>query len=114
EVATIAQGLATSGRAAGARTGDWRLSIVSVGDIRDDRLALDRAGPISIEQNVKTEKHLLRADDLLITARSTVLKAALVPPAVSRTVADATLLVVRSHDASLLLGPYLWLYVTST
>jgi restriction endonuclease S subunit len=85
---------------------------VGVGDIRDDRLAPGQVGTIKIEQNAKTEKHLLQPEDVLVTARSTVVKAALVPPALSpRAVADATLLVVRPLAPGL--GPYLWWFLTS-
>jgi hypothetical protein len=111
ELARVSQGLSTSGRAAGARPGDWKLSVVSVGSIQDDRLLLDQADAIRVEQNAKTEKHLLRPEDVLVTARSTLYKAALVPPQVSRTVADATLLVVRPREPGL--SPYLWWYLTS-
>ena len=64
-----------------------------------------------MEHNARTEKHLLWPDDVLITARSTALKAALVPPALTRAVADATLLVVRASEIGL--GPYLWWFLTA-
>jgi len=111
QLATINQGLNTSGRGAGARPGDWQVRVASVGNIRDDRLALDDLEVLAIDQNARTEKHLLRPDDVLITARSTVVKVALVPPAATRTVADATLLVVRAHDPGV--GPYLWWFLAS-
>ena len=111
-LATVSTGLATSGRAAGARAGGWELRMVSVGDIQDDRLVLDGARPIALEQTERTERHLLRPGDLLITARSTIVKAAIVPLDAQRTVADATLLVVRPHDFTL--PPFLWWYLTST
>jgi hypothetical protein len=111
DVATVSQGLVTSGRGAGARAGDWTLSVVSVGDIQDDRIQVESLGTVDLEQNVKTEKHLLRPDYVLVTARSTLFKAALVPPRLTRTVADATLLVVRPSE--IVPGPYLWWYLTS-
>jgi hypothetical protein len=111
DVASISQGMSSSGRAAGAREGDWAVRVASVGDIQDDRLRLDDLDERRIEQNVKTEKHLLRPDDVLVTARSSAFKAALVPPTVERTVADATLSVVRAHQLDL--GPYLWWYLTA-
>lgn len=112
DIATITQGMGRSGRAAGARAGDWRVSVVGVGDIQDDRLRLERAEVIAIRQNIKTEKHLLLPDDLLLTARSNAFKAALVPPWVDRTVADASLNVVRACQVGL--GAFLWWYVTSS
>jgi hypothetical protein len=111
DVASITQGMGLSGRAAGAREGDWEVRVASIGDIQDDRLRLDDLDLRAIARIVKTEKHLLRADDVLVTARSSAFKAALVPPAVTRTVADATVSVVRARTPDL--GPYLWWYLTS-
>lgn len=110
DIATIAQGMSTSGRGAGAREGNWNVRMVSIGDIQDDRLLLENAEPMAIDQNVKTEKHLLRPGDLLITARSSAFKAALVPPSVERTVADASLNVLRAGDPAL--TAFLWWYMT--
>src|SRR5688572_4997554 len=98
DIATITQGLNRSGQGAGARSGDWEVRLVSVGTIHDDRLRLDEAEAAAIEQNVKTQKYLLYPHDLLLTARSTLFKAAIVPPPPSPTVADATLFIVRPHD----------------
>lgn len=114
EIAVIRQGISSSRRAAGARAGNWPLRVVSVGDIQDDRLVVDATRYIHVEQNVKTEKHLLQPDDVLVTARSTVVKAALAPPMATRTVADATLLVVHPDEALFGLGLYLWWWLTST
>jgi hypothetical protein len=50
---------------------------------------------------------------VLVTARSTLVKAALVPPLVESTAADATLLVIRREDRFPDLGPYLWWHLTS-
>jgi hypothetical protein len=72
---------------------------------------VDRLETRQIARNVKTEKHLLRPDDVLVTARSSVYKAALVPPSETHAVADATLLIVRGREPDL--GPYLWWYLTA-
>jgi hypothetical protein len=114
QVASIRQGLITSGRGAGARGGDWRIHLVSVGDIQDDRLDLGRAQTIQVEQNVKTEKHLLQADDVLVTARSTLLKVALVAPPTQAIAADSTLLVIRADEQVPDLGPLRWWYLSSS
>ncbi len=118
DVATITQGMnvpsqkeETRLRLAGARKGDWQVKVASVGDIQDDRLDLGNLGTVGMEWNAKTEKHLLQPDDVLVSARSTIVKAALVPPPSVRVVADATLLVVRARETDL--GPYLWWYLTS-
>ena len=69
-VATVTQGMGMGGRAAGAREGDWEVRVASIGDIQDDRLRLDELETRRIERNMKTEKHLLQPDDVLVSARS--------------------------------------------
>lgn len=110
EIASITQGMGMSGRGAGARAGDWEVRVVSAGDIQDDRLLLDGAQRAAIEQNHRTLKHLLRPGDLLVAARSSFFKAALVPKSVQGTVAEASLNVVRVEDPSL--TAFLWWYMT--
>ena len=113
DMAQVAQGLVVSGRGAGARRGDWELRLVESADISDDHLQPHSLRTISIERNARTEKHLLRPYDVLVTARSHTVKVALVPPAVSRTVAASTLLVVRTHEPELGVAHFLWYYLTS-
>ena len=112
-MAQVGQGLAVSGRGAGARSGDWELRLAESADISDDRLDFDDLRTISIEQNPRTEKHLLRPYDVLVTARAQAIKVALVPPAVSRTAAGATLLVIRPHRPESGAGHWLWYFLTS-
>jgi hypothetical protein len=111
EVARVSPGLVTSGRGAGAKAGSWRISVVSGANIQDDSLDLESAEMILVEQNASTEKHILQPHDVVVTARSTVVKAALVPASVSRTVANANLLVVRPNVPEA--GLYLWWFFTS-
>jgi hypothetical protein len=66
-----------------------------------------------IEQNERTERYVVWPGDVLVAARSTVAKAALVSGSVSRTLADATLLIVRAKAELPDLGPYLWAFLTS-
>lgn len=114
QVADISQGLVTSGRGAGARSGDWKLSIVESSHISDDgRLELEELREIEVARNTRTERHLLRPYDVLVTARAGATKVALVPPSVSRTVAGATLLVVRPRDPGSGMGHYMWYFLTS-
>jgi len=110
-IASISPGLATSGAGAGARKGSWVVQEVSLKDIQDDRIVRDGIESISIEFKAATEKHLLRPFDVLITARSTVVKSALVPPSLTRAVANSTLTVVRPRDPDL--SPFLWWFFTS-
>jgi restriction endonuclease S subunit len=112
EVASVRQGLGMSGRAAGSRSGSWLVKVVSIGAIQDDWLSFEQVQSIALERSSRTERHLLEPDDVLVTARSTVFKVALVPPSATRTLADSSLLVVRPALHGL--GPYLWWYLTST
>lgn len=107
--------MGVAGRASGAREGSWRLSVIESADLDEDRIR-PRGGQlrtIAVEQTAWAEKQLLKPFDLLVTARSRNVKLALVPPHVSRTVASATLLVVRSAQPSGGLSHFLWYYLTS-
>ena len=61
----------------------------------------------------RTERHLLRPYDVLVTARGDCVQAALVPRDVERMVASVTLLVVRTHRPEFGMGHYLWYFLTS-
>ena len=113
DFANVSQGLAVSGRGAGARLGAWEVRLAESADILDDRLELDGLKTISIQQNPRTERHLLRPYDVLVTGRSRAVKVALVPPAVSRTVASVTLLVVRPRLPESGISHWLWYFLTS-
>ena len=103
-----------AGRGAGAQPGDWRLRVVESADIIDDRLSLEGLREIEVRQGARTEAHLLAPFDIIVTARSQTVKVTLVPPDVSRTVAAATLLVVRTPDPGSGLAHFLWYYLSST
>ena len=103
-----------AGRSAGGRAGDWRLLVVESADILDDRLSREGLREIAVKRSRRSEAHLLEPFDILVTARSHSVKAALVPPEVSRTVAAVTLLVVRTPDPGNGLAHFLWYYLTST
>lgn len=111
EIATVAQGLVTSGQGAGAREGAWVVQEVSLRNIEGDRIDLASLGTLAIESNRRTERHLLQPYDVLVTARSTVVKAALVPPSLTPAVANSTLSVVRPREPEL--GAFLWWFFTS-
>ena len=114
DLAQVRQGLAVAGRAAGALEGDWHVSVIESADIVDDRVELKGLREIGIRQSVRSEAHLLRPYDLLVTARAHSVRIALVPPDVSRTVAATTILVARTPDPSTGLAHFLWYYLTST
>lgn len=113
EITEIAQGVPTGDRAAVTRAGPWSLSVVDSSDIQGDVLRPGEWRSISVVQTAWTEKRLLRPYDILITGRSQRVKVALLPPDVVRTVAAATLLVVRTPDPGSGLAHYLWYYLTS-
>ena len=113
-LADVYQGLARAGRGAGARAGDWRLRIVESSDLHDDGwLDLGGLREVGVVQGVRTERHLLRPFDVLVTARSGSVQVALVPPGVSRTVAGITLLVIRPKEPESGMGHWLWYFLTS-
>ena len=114
KLADVYQGLARSGRGAGARLGEWKLRIVESGDVRDNGLLdLEGLGEIEVAPSVRTERHLLRPFDVLVTARTGSVQTVLVPPGVSRTVAGVTLLVVRPRQPESGMGHWLWYFLTS-
>ena len=113
-LANIYQGLARSGRGAGARLGEWKLRIVESGDVRDDGwLDLEGLREIFVVPSVRAERHLLRPFDVLVTARAGSVHTALVPPSVSRTVAGVTLLVVRPKRPESGIGHWISYFLTS-
>ena len=114
ELAEVSQGLALSGRGAGAQAGDWRLRMVESKDVSDDRLHRDGLREVGVVQNARTERHLLRPFDVLVTARAGAAQAALAPPRMSRTVAGVTLLVARPRSPESGMGQFLWFYLTSS
>ena len=90
------------------------LRIVESGDLHEDGwLNLHGLQEISVREGVRTERHLLRPFDVLVTSRSGLAQVTLVPPDVSRTVAGVTLLVVRPNSPELGMGHWLWYYLTS-
>ena len=115
EIAQVHQGLAQAGRGAGSQRGDWMLRIVESGNLRDDGwLDPDGLREVGVVRTARTERHLLRPFDVLVTARAGSLQTALVPPGVSRTVAGVTLLVVRPKNPESGLGHWLWYFLTSS
>ena len=114
DIASIYQGMASAGRGVGARRGEWMLRVVESGDLRDSGwLDLKGLRQVGVVQSGRTERHLLRPFDVLVTARSGTVQVALVPPDVSRTVAGVTLLVVRPREPELGMGHWLWYFLTS-
>lgn len=115
ELADVYQGVARAGHSVGARRGEWMLRIVESSDVPDDGwLDLDGLNERGLVHGVRTERHLLRPFDLLVTARTASTQVALVPPEVSRTVAGVTLLVVRAKRPESGMGHWLWYCLTSS
>ena len=114
-IANVSQGIALAGRGAGARAGDWPVQIVESGDIDDGCwLNLEGLRELHVLRSPRTERHLLRPYDVLVSARAGTIQIALVPPGVSRTVAGITLLVVRPHEPETGTGHFLWYFLSSS
>jgi hypothetical protein len=110
EIADVRTGPSRSGRSAAGRPGDLTVALISGSDISDDRLSC-RLPLVSIPKNELTEKHLLNAYDVVVTGKSTSVKAAYVPPELGPAIANSTLVVVHPHDPDL--GVFLWWFLTS-
>ena len=114
EIAYVFQGLARSGRGAGIRHGEWAVRLVESGDIQEDGwLNIRNLRDIDLVRSRRTERHLLRPFDILITARAGSVQLALAPPQVSLTVAGVTLLVIQAKEPESGMGHYLWYFLTS-
>ena len=84
------------------------------GDIHEDGwLNIRNLRGIDLVRSRRTERHLLRPFDVLITARAGSVQLALVPPQVSLTVAGVTLLVIQAKEPESGMGHYLWYFLTS-
>lgn len=115
EIAGVTQGLSTFGRGAGASSGELPLHMIESGDLGDTCwVDLTDLRKITVADSGRIERHLLRPHDVLVTARTGSVQAALVPPGVSRTVASVTLLVVRPHDPESGMGHFLWYFLMSS
>jgi hypothetical protein len=110
QIADVRTGPSRSGRSAAGRPGDLRVGLISGTDIGDDRLSTPLP-VVSIPRNELTEKHLLYPYDVVVTGKSTTVKAAYVPPELGPSIANSTLVVVHPHDPDL--GIFLWWFLTS-
>ena len=89
--------------------------LVESGDLRvASWIDLDELKEVQIHHGAAFERHLLRPYDVLVTARAGYVQASLVPPGVSRTVANVTLLVARPQDRGSGMGHYIWYFLTSS
>ena len=114
DIADVSQGLALAGRGAGAREGNWILKIAEGGDISEEGwLESENLKEVGVVQSLRTERHLLRPFDVLVTARTGRTQVALVPPHVYRTVAGVTLLVARPKQPESGMGHWLYYVLAS-
>ena len=89
--------------------------MVESGDIQDDGwFTADGLREIGVSSPLLVERHSLHPYDVLVTARTSDVKVALVPPSVTHVVAGITILVVRPDEPGLGFGPWIWYYLTST
>jgi len=110
DLATVTQGPSRSGRAAGAREGDWPVSVISGNNIQNDRILFLAVESVMTEREAM-QRHLLKPYDIVVTAKSTAMKAALVPPNIPPAIANSTMLAIRPYDADI--GLWIWWYLTS-
>ncbi len=87
------------------------MRLVSGNNIRDDHIREAGLETVLIHDGQLTAKHLLRPYDVVVTGKSTAVKAAYVPPNIGRAIANSTLIVISPHDADM--GLYLWWFLTS-
>lgn len=125
DIVQVRQGLNVSAR---ARGGDYPVAVVKMANIQDDRLVMDNLDVVGVASLGMLQRHLLQPHDVLLTARWSPVKVALVPKGIPDLVADANLLVLHAPvndfkhapaaptGAALLwdAGPYLWWYLTSS
>ncbi len=103
-----------AGHGAGAKLGDWTLKVVESRNVGEDgQVSLEDLRMVNVDWNSRSERHLLRPYDVLVTARAGSIEAALVQPEVSRTVAGITLLVVRANNPDTGMGHWIWYFLTS-
>lgn len=113
-IADVLQGLARNRLEPSRAEDGWALSMVESGDIRDDGwFTTDGLREVSVPSRLLVERHTLRPYDVLLTARTSELKVALVPPSITRVVAGITILVVRPDEPELGFGHWIWYYLTS-
>lgn len=110
EIADVRTGPSRSGRSAAGRPGDLAVALISGSDIEHDRLSCPLPR-VLIPRNELTAKHLLSPYDVVVTGKSTSVKAAYVPPELGPAIANSTLVVVHPHDPDL--GVFLWWFLTS-
>ena len=90
------------------------LRIAEGGDIGGEGwLEIEDLKEVGVVQSLRTERHLLRPFDVLVTARTGRTQVALVPPNVSRTVAGVTLLVARPRQPESGMGHWLYYFLAS-
>ncbi len=113
-IADVLQGLARTRLEPSRAESDWALSMVESGDIKDDGwFTADGLREASVPSRLLVERHTLRPYDVLVTARTSDVKVALVPPSITHVVAGITILVVRPDEPGLGFGHWIWYYLTS-
>ena len=113
-IADVLQGLSRTRLEPSRAEYGWALSMVESGDIRDDGwFTADGLREVSVPSRLLVERHTLRPYDVLLTARTSELKVALVPPSITHVVAGITILVVRPDEPGLGFGHWIWYYLTS-
>ncbi|MYD36953.1 MAG: hypothetical protein F4X20_08135 [Dehalococcoidia bacterium] len=113
-IADTYQGLARARPEPSSYSESWAVTMAESGDIQDDGwLETDGLRKVSVSSRLLLDRHVLRPYDVIITARTGIIKVALVRPDVTRTVAGITLLVIRPRDPGHGMGHWIWFFLTS-
>ncbi len=94
DIGHVFAGLSLGGRSVAGR-GSVRLPALSVKNLVDGRIVADEMDTVTVEYPAKVERYSVRAGDLLIAARGTRPKLAVVPAEFAGAVITATLIGIR-------------------
>ena len=100
------------GRLPKASRGDGEVPFIQVKDVIEDVLtAIDRLDRIALPETTQNARQRLRDGDVLVSARGTLMKCAVVPRSHWGAVASANLIVIRLGQASPLRPELLWTHL---
>jgi hypothetical protein len=86
--------------------------IIHIKDIVDNRLTdVDQLDLISFPTTSQTARQRLQPDDVLVSARGTLMKCALVPRSHSGAIASANFIIIRLREDAMLRPELLWAYL---
>lgn len=88
------------------------MPIIHIKDVVENAvLDVDRLEKIDLPETQQHSRQRLRPADILLSARGTLMKCAVIPPSHSDTVASANFIVVRLREHSVLQPELLWVFL---